>query len=146
VSTDLHHLYQRAILDHSREPRNFRVIAGGRRGERDNPLCGDRVTVYVQIEGEAMPDVAFQGTGCAIVKASASLMTESLKGRTLAEALALADRLQRMLAAPPGTPLDGNLGALDALAGVRAFPLRVRCAALAWEAFRAACYDPPTRR
>lgn len=130
-------LYQEAILDHNRHPRNFRVIEGGRRGEGNNPICGDRVTVHLQVEGDMIRDASFQASGCAIVKASASLMTESVKGQTLADARALVDRFQRMMTAPFGTPLE-DLGPLTALAGVRQFPIRVKCATLPWQALRAA--------
>jgi nitrogen fixation NifU-like protein len=100
-------------------------------------MCGDRVTVHVLVEGDVIRDVSFQGSGCAIVKASASLMTEIVKGQTVAEASALVERVHRMIAAPPGSPIE-NLGLLAALAGVRLFPTRVKCASLAWHALRAA--------
>jgi nitrogen fixation NifU-like protein len=145
VTADLEQLYQRAILDHSRRPRNCRVLEGGRRAERDNPLCGDRVVVYVRVEDDVIADVAFQGMGCAISQASASLMTEGVKGKTLEDAGALGDRLERMLGAPPGAPIE-DLGELVALAGVRQFPIRVKCARLAWQALRDACYSRPASR
>jgi nitrogen fixation NifU-like protein len=137
VSAELHGLYQKVILDHNRHPRNFRVIEGARTAEGYNPICGDRVTVHVLVEGDVIRDVSFQGSGCAIVKASASLMTETVKGQTVAEASALVERVHRMIAAPPGSPIE-NLGLLAALAGVRLFPTRVKCASLAWHALRAA--------
>ena len=137
MTVELHELYQQAVLDHSRHPRNLRMMAGGRRGEGNNPICGDRVTVYLRVEGDVIGDVSFQASGCAIVKASASLMTESLKDRTLADAGALVERFDRMIAAPPGAPLD-DLGPLTALAGVRLFPIRIKCATLPWEALRLA--------
>jgi nitrogen fixation NifU-like protein len=133
----LEELYQETILDHTRRPRNFRIIEGACKAEGHNPLCGDRLTVYVRIERDVITDASFQGTGCAICKASASLMTESLKGKPVADALTLSDRLQAMLAMPPGRPLD-QLGALTALAGVRQFPFRIKCALLAWHALRRA--------
>src|SRR5581483_2798633 len=102
-----------------------------------NPLCGDRLTVYVKIEGDRVEDAAFQGSGCAISKASASLMTESVKGKTVAEAVALFDRFQQMITSRPDAPVD-DLGKLTALAGVRQFPVRVKCASLAWHTLRAA--------
>jgi nitrogen fixation NifU-like protein len=137
----LDELYQEVILDHTRRPRNFRVIEQARRGEGHNPLCGDHISVYVRIEHDVIADISFQGTGCAICKASASLMTESVKGKTTTDAQALSDRLQRMLAAPPERPLD-QLGALTALSGVRQFPVRIQCATLAWHALRAAVATP----
>jgi nitrogen fixation NifU-like protein len=145
VSADLDALYQRAILDHHRQPRNVRVIGGARTGERDNPLCGDRVVVYLAVEDGVIADAAFQATGCAIARASASLMTESVKGKTVEEVRALAGRLERMLTAPPGAPID-DLGPLTALAGVRQFPMRVKCATLAWQALDDACYNRPASR
>ena len=137
MSVELHELYQQVILDHNRRPRNLRVIDGGRRGEGNNPICGDRVTVHLRVEGDVIRDASFQASGCAIVKASASLMTESVKGLTLADADTLTERLLRMITAPPGAPVD-DLGALTALAGVRWFPIRVKCAQLPWHAMRAA--------
>ena len=137
MSAELQALYQEVILDHNRHPRNFRAIEGGRTAEGHNPMCGDRITVHVRVEGDVIRDASFQGSGCAIVKASASLMTENVKGQTLAEVRALAERFQRMIAAPPGSPVD-SLGALTALAGVRWFPIRVKCASLPWHALRAA--------
>jgi nitrogen fixation NifU-like protein len=137
VSVDLQALYQDVILDHNRRPRNYRVIEGARQAERDNRVCGDRVTVYVRAETDAILDVSFQASGCAIVKASASLMTEIVMGRTQAEANALAERFHKMVMAPPGCAID-DLGALTILAGVRQFPMRIKCATLPWEALRVA--------
>ena len=136
--SDLQDLYQEVILDHNRRPRNFRAIEGGRSAEGFNPLCGDRLTVYLKVRDEVIEDVSFEGSGCAISKASASLMTDRLKGRTLAEARALLDRFHTMITAPPETPVDEGLGKLSVLAGVRQFPVRVKCAALAWHTLRAA--------
>jgi nitrogen fixation NifU-like protein len=137
MNSDLQDLYQEVILDHNKRPRNFRAIESGRRAEGYNPLCGDRITVYLRLENDAIVDVSFQGSGCAISKASASLMTESLKGKTLAEADALAVRFHQMITAPADAPLE-DLGKLSALAGVRQFPVRVKCASLAWHTLRAA--------
>jgi nitrogen fixation NifU-like protein len=137
VRVELHALYQEVILDHNRHPRNYRVIAGGHQAERHNPICGDRVTVYVDVEGDVIRDAGFQASGCAIVRASASMMTESVIGRTDAEVRALATRFHQMIAAPPGTPTE-DLGALAVLSGVRPFPIRIKCATLPWEALRAA--------
>lgn len=137
MSAELEDLYQEVILDHNRRPRNFRVIADGRKAEGYNPLCGDRITVYVQINDGAISDVSFQGAGCAISKASASLMTESVKGKKLSEAEALLERFRQMITAAPDAPID-DLGKLTVLAGVREFPVRVKCASLAWHTLRAA--------
>jgi nitrogen fixation NifU-like protein len=133
----MHDLYQQVVLDHNRHPRNVRAIEGSRRGEGSNPVCGDRVTVYLRVEGDVIQDASFQASGCAIVKASASLMTESVKATTVAEARALAERFRRMSTAPPGSAIE-DLGALAALAGVRQFPVRVKCANLPWQALLAA--------
>ncbi len=134
---DLEALYRGVLLDHHKRPRNFRTLETGVRAEGYNPLCGDRLTVYVRIDHGVIEDVAFQGFGCAIATASASLMTESLMHKTLAEAAALADRVARMAAASADEPLD-DLGALSALAGVRRFPARLQCATLPWQALLAA--------
>jgi nitrogen fixation protein NifU and related proteins len=138
MSSELQELYQQVILDHNRQPRNFRVIANARRAEGFNPLCGDRLDVYVRVEHGVIRDVAFQGSGCAISKASASLMTETVKGKSLADAHTLFSRFQQMITAPPDTAVDHDLGKLQALAGVRQFPVRVKCASLAWHTLHAA--------
>jgi nitrogen fixation NifU-like protein len=137
VTSDLLVLYEAVILDHDRHPRNFRPLVDGRRAEGINPVCGDRLTVYVQIADGAIHDVAFQGVGCAIAKASASLMTESVLGKTVADADALIDRVQRFVTSAADDHAD-DLGPLSALAGVRRFPVRTKCAMLAWHALRAA--------
>jgi nitrogen fixation NifU-like protein len=137
VSAELQDLYQEVILDHNRRPRNFRVLDAGRKAEGYNPLCGDRLTVYLRIEDGMIADASFQGSGCAISKASASLMTESVKGKSVADADALFGRFQRMITAAPDSPVD-QLGKLTALAGVRQFPVRVKCASLAWHTLQAA--------
>jgi nitrogen fixation NifU-like protein len=137
VSRELQDLYQEVILDHNRQPRNFRRLKAGRKAEGCNPLCGDRLTVYLQVENDTITDVAFQGSGCAISKASASLMTESVKGKSVSDAAVLFRRFQQMITASPDSPVD-RLGKLDALAGVRQFPIRVKCATLAWHTLKAA--------
>ena len=137
MMSGLAELYQEVILDHNRRPRNFRPIEGATCKEGYNPLCGDRVKVYVTVADDRIADVAFEGSGCAISKASASLMTEALKGRTLDEARALFDTFQGMVTSPLGSELPA-LGKLEALAGVREFPARVKCASLAWHTVRAA--------
>ena len=144
MSDEVQELYQAVILDHSRHPRNCRVIEGGYRAEGHNPLCGDRVTVYVRLVTDVIDDVSFDGSGCAITKASASLMTESVKGLTRADALSLLERFHRMITAPPYAPIE-ELGTLTVLAGVRQFPTRVKCATLPWHALRAAAEDRAER-
>ena len=137
MTSDLHALYQEAIVAHNAHPRNVRRLTAGRRADGVNPLCGDRLTVYVLVERGVIQDVSFEGFGCAIAIASASLMSESVQGKTVADAEALLERVQRMVTAPADAPID-DLGALTALAGVRRFPVRVHCAMLAWHALRAA--------
>ena len=136
--SDLSDLYQEVILDHNRRPRNFHRLDGAsHHAEGYNPLCGDRVTVFVQVEENRIADVAFQGSGCAISKASASLMTDRVKGCTVGEARELFDRFQRMVTTPSDRAVE-DLGKLSVLAGVREFPVRVKCASLAWHTLKAA--------
>ena len=136
--SDLNDLYQEVILDHNRRPRNFRRIdAASHHAEGYNPLCGDRVTVFLQIDGDRIQDVAFEGSGCAISKASASLMTDRLKGSTVTEARDIFERFHRMVTTPPDQQVE-DMGKLSALAGVREFPVRVKCASLAWHTLKAA--------
>jgi nitrogen fixation NifU-like protein len=137
VNTDLQDLYQEVILDHNKRPRNFRPIEAGQKAEGYNPLCGDRLTVYLRVHDGRIEDASFQGSGCAISKASASVMTESVKGKTVAEAESLFDRFHRMITGAPDEPVD-NLGKLSVFAGVRQFPVRVKCASLAWHTLRSA--------
>lgn len=141
MMSQLNELYQEVILDHNRRPRNFRVIDPATRTQEGyNPLCGDRLTLYVTVDNGVMKDVAFQGSGCAISKASASLMTEALKGKTVGEARALFDRFHAMITTPPDQPVE-DMGKLSVLAGVREFPTRVKCASLAWHTLKAAVVD-----
>lgn len=136
--SDLSDLYQEVILDHNKRPRNFKTLpAPSHHAEGHNPLCGDRLSLFLQVDGDVITDVAFQGSGCAISKASASLMTDSLKGRTVAEAQALFERFHRMVTTPPDKPVE-DMGKLSVLAGVREFPVRVKCASLAWHTMKAA--------
>jgi nitrogen fixation NifU-like protein len=136
--SELTDLYQEVILDHNRRPRNFRTIeAASRKQEGYNPLCGDRLTLYVALDGDRISDVAFQGTGCAISKASASLMTEALKGKTVAEARELFEKFHDMVTSSPDTAA-ADLGKLSVLSGVREYPTRVKCASLAWHTLKAA--------
>jgi nitrogen fixation NifU-like protein len=136
-------LYQDLILDHNRNPRNYRPMAdANRRVEGNNPLCGDRLTVWLRMEGDTIQDAAFQGSGCAISKASASLMTVAVKGKTRNEAEALFGRFHRLVtgALPPAEA--EALGKLAAFAGVSEFPVRVKCVSLSWHALRAALDQP----
>lgn len=136
----LSELYQQLIIEHSRSPRNHRAVPGANRtAEGVNPLCGDHLTLEIRLEGERLADVGFQGTGCAISKASASLMTGAVLGKSAAEAERLFERFHAMVTSRADVPVtDGQLGKLTALAGVRAFPARVKCASLAWHTLHAA--------
>jgi len=141
----LRELYQEVILDHSKKPRNFREIEKAEHHAKGyNPLCGDRVTVFVTLKDGAIQDVSFQGDGCAISTASASMMTESLKGKTMAEAEALFGKFHDLVTGklPPGEGTEG-LGKLAVFAGVQEFPIRVKCATLAWHTLRAAIDNRP---
>jgi len=136
--SDLSDLYQEVILDHNRRPRNFRKLEGASHCvEGYNPLCGDRIAVFVRIDGDRISDITFEGSGCAISKASASLMTDRLKGLTVSEARDLFERFHRMVTTPSNEAVE-ELGKLSALAGVREFPVRVKCASLAWHTLKAA--------
>lgn len=133
---NLRDLYQETIFDHYRQPRNFGPLEdANRHAQGYNPLCGDKVTVFLRVEDGIIKDVRFEGLGCAISTASASLMTESLKGKHEDEALKLTDKFCDMVT---GTASNGMLGKLEALAGVREFPQRVKCATLAWHTLQAA--------
>lgn len=134
----LNELYQEVILDHNRRPRNFRTIDGAsHRADGHNPLCGDRLSLYVQVADGGIADVAFKGEGCAISKASASLMTDAVKGQPLEAVRELFEKFHRMVTTPPDQPVEG-MGKLSVLAGVREFPVRVKCASLAWHTLKAA--------
>ena len=140
---DLRDLYQDIILDHGRRPRNFRAIEHPTHTAQGyNPLCGDRVTIYVDLDGDRIGDLSFQGRGCAISTAAASLMTEVLKGKTVAEARELFAHFRARVtggAAPPvSEPLAAELDRLEPLTGVKAYPARVKCATLSWHALEAA--------
>lgn len=136
--SELRELYQEVILEHSRKPRNFRALEhANHKAEGFNPLCGDHFTVYLDLKDGAITDIGFQGSGCAISKASASMMTQSLKGKTAAEAEELFTKFHDVVTGhAEGT--EENLGKLAVFAGVSEFPLRVKCATLAWHALRAA--------
>jgi nitrogen fixation NifU-like protein len=135
---DLKDLYRDVIIDHNRQPRNFgRLEPADAHAEGFNPLCGDRLDLYVALDGERLKDLKFEGKGCAISVASASLMTEALKGRTRAEARRYFDEVHALLTQPGHVPTL-ELGKLAALSGVREFPVRVKCASLCWHTLNAA--------
>jgi len=136
--SELTDLYQEVILDHNRRPRNFGTLDGAsHHAEGYNPLCGDRLSLFLRVDDGVIGDVRFEGSGCAISKASASLMTDRLKGATVAEARDLFERFHRMVTTSSTEPVE-ELGKLSALAGVREFPVRVKCASLAWHTLKAA--------
>lgn len=134
---NLEALYQEVILDHNRKPRNFREIENAdRRVEGRNPLCGDQVTVWLKLDRDRVADVSFKGLGCAISKSSASLMTAAIKGKTVAESQQLFDRFHDMITGKLSEQQREQMGSLAALGGVSKFPLRVKCASLAWHAMK----------
>lgn len=138
--TELSELYQQVILDHNDRPQNFRELAGANRtAEGFNPLCGDRVTVYLQMDDEVITEIGFLGSGCAISKSSASMMTASVKGKTKAEAEVIFKMFHGLVTGAPDAPVNPEaLGKLAVFSGVREFPTRVKCAILAWYALHAA--------
>ena len=138
--SDLRELYQQVILDHNKSPRNFKVIEhADRSSEGFNPLCGDHLNVFLKMEGDRIEDVSFQGSGCAISKASASLMTAAVKGMTRQEAEALFGKFHDLVTGDPQAPADtSEVGKLAVFAGVREYPTRVKCATLAWHTLHAA--------
>jgi nitrogen fixation NifU-like protein len=139
VSNPSEALYQELILEHNRKPRNFREMSDADRTiEGRNPLCGDSLTLWVKLENDAIADVSFKGQGCAISKASASLMTAAVKGKTRAEAEDLFDRFHQLVTGTLPESQQQSLGSLRALGGVSRFPLRVKCASLAWHALHSA--------
>jgi nitrogen fixation protein NifU and related proteins len=137
--SDLRDLYQELILEHSKAPRNYRESpTANRKAEGFNPLCGDRFTVYVTMDGNSIRDVSFQGSGCAISKASASMMTQSVKGKSAAEAEKLFKSFHRLVTGLDHSNGDAELGKLTVFSGVSEFPARVKCATLAWHTLQAA--------
>jgi nitrogen fixation NifU-like protein len=137
--SELSELYQDVILDHNRKPRNFRELPEAtRKAEGYNPLCGDHLTVYLRLDGDVIRDISFLGSGCAISKASASLMTSALKGKTAPEAGMLFDKFRELVTSDDAAADAGALGKLAVFSGVREFPSRVKCASLAWHTMRAA--------
>lgn len=139
--SELRELYQEVILDHSKRPRNRRAMANAsHHAVGHNPLCGDRATVFLHVEGDVVTDVSFEGSGCSISTASASMMTDAVRGRTVAEAKALFERFHELVTADPGraAQVAPELGKLAAFQGVHEFPMRVKCASLAWHTMKAA--------
>jgi len=141
---ELRELYQEVILDHSKKPRHFREMPeASHQADGHNPLCGDRVTVYLHLKGDVIEDVSFQGAGCSISTASASMMAGALRGKTVAEAKALFDRFHALVTSDP-SHADENadtasaLGKLAVFSGVSEFPMRVKCASLSWHTMKAA--------
>jgi nitrogen fixation protein NifU and related proteins len=136
--SDLRELYQDVILEHSKAPRNYGELPkANHKAEGFNPLCGDHFTLYVSLEGDSIRDIRFQGSGCAISKASASMMTQSVKGKTKQEAEQLFQRFHNLVTGH-GNGSQGELGKLAAFSGVSEFPVRVKCATLAWHTLQAA--------
>jgi nitrogen fixation NifU-like protein len=137
MNDDLQDLYQQVILDHGKKPRNFRVLEDAdRTAEGLNPLCGDHYTLFLKLDGDTIRELTFQGSGCAISKASASLMTQQLKGKTVAEAKDLYERVHVLVTEGPDRA--GEIGKLAVLGGVCQFPTRVKCASLAWHTLKSA--------
>jgi nitrogen fixation NifU-like protein len=143
AAPDLKTLYRQTVLDHSRHPRNFRRIENCERtAEGHNPLCGDKVTIYLRISGDEISDISFEGTGCAICIASASILTEAARGKNPRAAERLAQQvIQAFAAAQSRADTDSQLGDMAALAGVRAYPSRIKCATLAWHTLHAALHE-----
>jgi nitrogen fixation NifU-like protein len=136
---EMRELYQETILDHHKHPRNFKKLENALSSEGYNPLCGDRITVYVLLDGDVIEDIAFEGSGCAICTASASVMTESLKGKSTKEAEQLFGKFHDLVTGDPSeSPNTEGLGKIAVFFGVREFPVRIKCATLAWHTLRAA--------
>ena len=136
--SDLRELYQQVILDHNKNPRNFREIPGASKTEGYNPLCGDHYTIFLQLDGDTIKDVSFTGNGCAISKASASVMSATVKGKSRDEAARLFDVFHRLVTGDPSGVDAVELERLAAFSGVSEFPARVKCATLAWHTLNAA--------
>ncbi len=142
--SDLRDLYQEVILEHSKAPRNYRELAtANHRAEGDNPLCGDHFVVYLEMDGDSIRDVSFQGSGCAISKASASMMTQSIKGKTRAEAEKIFAQFHKLVTGQAHNGNQAEIGKLSVFSGVSEFPVRVKCATLAWHTLQAAFEGKP---
>ena len=140
MTSDLRDLYQEVIFDHYKRPRNNRtLIEANHHAKGHNPLCGDQVTIYLKVDDGVIQDVTFEGSGCAIATASASMMTEALKGRRIDDVEKLFHGFHDMVTSPPDAATP-SLGKLDALRGVREFPARVKCATLAWHTLNEAVH------
>ena len=145
--SSLTELYQNVILEHNRSPRNYRVMDDAdRRAEGNNPLCGDELTVWLKLDGDVISDVAFQGLGCAISRASASLMTAAVKGKSRREAEELFERFHQMATGHPESAAPETLGKLAVFSGVSEYPTRVKCASLPWHTLKAALEKEPELR
>ena len=144
--TELRELYQQIILDHNKNPRNFgKLPTANRAQEGYNPLCGDHLHIYLQVTDGRIADIRFDGSGCAISKASASMMTTALKGKRPAEAIELFEQFHQMVTTQPDEPVDSDaLGKMAVFAGVREFPMRIKCATLPWHAAKAAIEEDPS--
>jgi len=142
--TGLGDLYQDVILDHNKRPRNFGKVPDANRTARGhNPLCGDHITLTLKVDGDRIEEIAFEGQGCAISKASASLMTSAVKGKSRSEAAALFDAFRKMVTGEPHSPEDRKvMGKLEVFSGVSEFPARVKCATLAWHTLKGALESP----
>lgn len=143
MTDELRDLYQEMILDHSRKPRNFHVLEkASRKAEGYNPLCGDRLTIYLKVDGDTIQDISFEGSGCAISKASASIMTSTVKGKKIEEVQKMFEGFHKMLSRGAGTDFDASgLGKLAVFSGVTEFPARVKCATLAWHTLKSGLED-----
>ena len=144
---DLQELYQEVVMDHSRRPRNFKRLEGANRtAEGFNPLCGDQITLYLKVDDDLITGVGFQATGCAISKASASMMTESVKGKTTGEVTMIFGAFRRMITREPSENFDSDvLGDLEILSGVSEYPARIKCATLSWHTLHSALEDKRKR-
>jgi nitrogen fixation NifU-like protein len=144
--SEVNDLYQEVILEHNKNPRNFREIPeADKTADGNNPLCGDALRVYVEMDGDTVKDIAFKGSGCAISKASASMMTQAIKGKSKDEAEVIFDEFHRMVLGELDEESEENhLGKLKIFAGVREFPARVKCASLSWHTLNAALHGEDT--
>jgi len=142
VTTELGDLYQEVILEHSKAPRNFRrLMSANHEAEGYNPLCGDRCSIYIDMEGDKINEIGFQGSGCAISRASASMMTQMVKGKTKAEAVQLFEQFHNLVTGKDEAPQAPDLGKMAVFSGVSKFPARVKCATLAWHTLQSALDD-----
>jgi nitrogen fixation NifU-like protein len=142
VTTELGDLYQEVILEHSKAPRNFRrLVSANHEAEGYNPLCGDRCSIYIDMDGDKINEIGFQGSGCAISRASASMMTQMVKGKTKAEAVQLFEQFHNLVTGKDEAPRAPDLGKMAVFSGVSKFPARVKCATLAWHTLQSALDD-----